>query len=264
VGEKGFEFRGVAKRFGQQTALSDLSLQLPPGRHTALLGPSGCGKTTALRLLAGLEVPSAGEVLLDGEVISDARGAHLPPHRRRLTLVFQDLALWPNLTAIENVRLGLSGLRLGRKESMSRAREALEQCGIHELSARKPSELSGGQQQRVALARAVAPRPDFLLLDEPFAALDLVIKARLVDELRQVAEARQITVVLVTHEPLDALSLCDWSHVLDDGRVQESGPLRDLLKNPRSTLLRLFRDRAMGGGETDGGDTAQARQDRRT
>ena len=122
MAERGFEFREVTKRFGQQTALSDLSLELPRGRHTALLGPSGCGKTTALRLLAGLEVPSCGEVLLDGKLISDGSGAHLAPHRRRLALVFQDLALWPNLTALENVRLGLSGLRLGRNESRARAR----------------------------------------------------------------------------------------------------------------------------------------------
>ena len=261
MAEQGFEFRGVTKRFGQQTAVSDLTLQLPPGRHTALLGPSGCGKTTALRLLAGLEIPSSGEVLLDGEVISDPRGVHLPPHRRRLTLVFQDLALWPNLTALENVRLGLSGLRLSRKESVSRAREALEQCGIGDFSRRRPSELSGGQQQRVALARAIAPRPDFLLLDEPFAALDLVIKAHLIDELRHVAEACRITLLLVSHDPLDALSLCDWAHLLDAGRVQEVGPLRELLKNPRSALLRLFRDRLQRGGEDrdDAGQRVQGR-----
>ena len=243
--ERGFEFRAVTKRFGDEVAVSELSLQFPPGRHTAILGPSGCGKTTALRLLAGLEVPSSGEVLMEDEVISDARGVHLPPHRRQLSLVFQDLALWPNLTALENVRLGLSGLRTKRREAVPRAREALALCGIGELGERKPSELSGGQQQRVALARAIAPKPEFLLLDEPFAALDLVIKARLVDELRRLVETHNLTIVLVSHEPSDATSLCEWAYVLDNGRLQEAGRIAELLNQPRSPLLRLFRERVL-------------------
>ncbi len=238
--DKGFHFRGVTKRFGDQTAVSDLSFHLPPGRHTALLGPSGCGKTTVLRLLAGLETPSDGEVVLNDDVISDARGVHLPPHRRRLTLVFQDLALWPNLTALENVRLGLSGLHLPKKDAMSQARAALESCGIGELAARNPSELSGGQQQRVALARAIAPKPEFLLLDEPFVALDLVIKAHLLDELRHLAEMQRLTLVMVTHEPADAAALCQWAYVLNAGGLEEAGPMTELLREPRSNLLRVF------------------------
>jgi ABC-type Fe3+/spermidine/putrescine transport system ATPase subunit len=242
VDDHGFEFRSVTKRYGQQTALSEISFSLPPGRHTALLGPSGCGKSTVLRLLAGLDLPTEGDVLLDGNVVSDRRGVHLLPHRRRLTLVFQDLALWPNLTAVENVRMGLSGLRLCRREAKSQARAALDLCGVGDLADRRPSELSGGQQQRVALARAVAPRPEYLLLDEPFAALDLVVKARLVDELRRLAETQHVTLVLVSHDPSDALSLCDWAYMLDKGRLIESGLLGDLLTEARSPLLRLFRD----------------------
>lgn len=241
--EDGFEFRAVTKRFGDVTAVSGLSLHLLHGRHTAILGPSGCGKSTVLRLLAGLEAPTSGEVLVDGEVISDSGGVHLPPHRRRLTLVFQDLALWPNLTALGNVRLGLNGSALSRRESKSRARAALELCAVGDLAERRPSELSGGQQQRVALARAVAPKPDFILLDEPFAALDLVLKARLTDELRRLADAQRVTFVLVSHDPSDAIALCRWACVLDGGRLGEAGPLENLLKEPRSALLRLFRER---------------------
>lgn len=243
--DKGFEFRAVTKRFGDETALANLSVHLPPGRHTAILGPSGCGKTTALRLLAGLDALTTGDVLLDGEVISDSRGVHLPPHRRRLTLVFQDLALWPNLTALENVRLGLSGSGLAKRESKSQARAALDLCGVGDLAGRRPSELSGGQQQRVALARAIAPQPEYILLDEPFAALDLVVKARLVDELRRLAEAQQVTLILVTHDPSDAVSLCPWAFVLDGGSLSEAGPLSALLREPRSELLRLFRDHVL-------------------
>ena len=243
MGDPGFEFRSVTKRYGDRTAVSDLSLALPPGRHTALLGPSGCGKSTALRLLAGLEAPTGGRVLLDGRVISDAERVLVPPHRRRLTLVFQDLALWPNLTALENVRLGLSGLRLGRREAKAQARAALDLCGVVNLAERRPSELSGGQQQRVALARAVAPRPEYMLLDEPFAALDLVVKARLVDELRRLAESQRVTLILVSHDPADAVSLCDWACVLDEGRLSEAGRMTDVLNEARSPLLRLFRER---------------------
>lgn len=241
--DEGFEFRNVTKRFADQTAASDLSFNLPPGRHTAILGPSGCGKTTALRLLAGLDAPTAGEVLLDGKVISDSRGVHLPPQRRGLTLVFQDLALWPNLTALENVRLGLSGSRLAKRESKSQARAALDMCGVGDLAHRRPSELSGGQQQRVALARALAPKPTYILLDEPFAALDLVIKARLVDELRLLAETQRVTIILVTHDPSDAASLCPWWYVLDRGRLTEAGSFAELLREPRSPLLQHFSHR---------------------
>lgn len=190
-------------------------------------------------------MPTTGAVFLDGALISDARGVHLPPHRRRLTLVFQDLALWPNLTAFENVRLGLSGSRLTRPDSKVQARAALDLCGVGDLAERRPSELPGGQQQRVALARAIASKPDYILLDEPFAALDLVIKARLMDELRRLADVQRATLLLVSHDPSDAASLCPWACVLERGRLSEAGPMRDLLREPRSELIRLFRDRVL-------------------
>ena len=164
-----FELRSVSKRYDGMDALSDVSLTLRAGDHTALLGPSGSGKSTALRLLAGLESPDAGEVWLNGSVVSERGRIIVPPHRRGIALVFQDQALWPNLSVRDNVLLGLTGLRLSRHEARTRADEALLLCGIESLVGRKPGQISGGQQQRVALARAIAVRPDFLVLDEPFA-----------------------------------------------------------------------------------------------
>jgi ABC-type Fe3+/spermidine/putrescine transport system ATPase subunit len=237
-----FEVRSVGKNYGASRALCDVSFTVAAGEHLAVLGPSGSGKSTALRLLAGLEAPDAGSVLLNDVPISEPGRILLPPHRRGISLVFQDLALWPNLTAQANVMMGLSGLALARREALTRTREALSLCGIEELASRKPGAMSGGQQQRVALARAVAVRPAFLLLDEPYAGLDLVLKSRLLPELRDLAALRDMTVILVTHDPLDAISLCRSAVVLDRGRVAESGPLADLLAAPRSELLRIFRD----------------------
>jgi ABC-type sulfate/molybdate transport systems ATPase subunit len=137
--------------------------------------------------------------------------------------------------------LGLSGLKLARREARSRTQEALSLCGIEDLAERKPGTMSGGQQQRVALARAIAVRPAFLLMDEPYAGLDLVLKSRLLPEVRELARLREMTVILVTHDPLEALSLCRSAVVLDQGRIVEAGPLTELLESPRSDLLRVFR-----------------------
>src|SRR5262249_12266433 len=221
--------------------LAAVSFTIAAGTHTALLGPSGCGKSTALRLLAGLDSPSAGQVLLDGQVVSRPAQVVLPPHRRGVALVFQDLALWPNLSVLDNVLLGLAGARLARAEAGERAREALALCHIKELVRRKPGQLSGGQQQRVALARAVAVRPVFLLLDEPFAGLDLVTKTRLLGEINALAAERKLTLVLVTHDPWEATTLCRSALVLGGGRVEESGAFAEVLRAPQSELLRVFR-----------------------
>ena len=157
-------------------------------------------------------------------------------------MVFQDLALWPNLSVIENVRLGLSGTSLSRREAATRADEALHRCGIESLSNRLPNTLSGGQQQRVALARAIAPRPDFLFLDEPFAGLDLVTKNRLLAEIQALAKEQAFTIVLVTHDPLEATTLCLSAVVLNGGRVEADGTLQELLRTPNSEILKAFRN----------------------
>jgi iron(III) transport system ATP-binding protein len=222
--------------------LDDVSFTVPAGEHLAVLGPSGSGKSTALRLLAGLEAPDGGSVWLNGVCVSSPGQILVSPHRRGLALVFQDLALWPNLSAQANVLMGLSGQALSRPEARARTQEALSLCGIVDLAARKPGEMSGGQQQRVALARAVAVRPAFLLLDEPFGGLDLVLKSMLLHDFHELAVARETTVVLVTHDPWEAATLCRSAVVLERGRIVEAGPLTELLAAPRSDLLRVFRD----------------------
>src|SRR5580658_6163707 len=237
-----FEVCSLSKSYGATKALGDVSFTITAGEHLAVLGASGSGKSTVLRLLAGLEAPDAGLVLLNDIPVSEPGRILLAPHRRGISMVFQDLALWPNLSAHANVMMGLSGLALSRPAALARTREALSLCRIEDLADRKPAAMSGGQQQRVALARAVAVRPAFLLMDEPYSGLDLVLKSRLLPEVRELAALQDMTVILVTHDPLEALALCRSAVVLDQGSIVEAGPLTDLLEAPRSDLLRVFRD----------------------
>ncbi len=244
----GFELRQVTRRYDHATVLDGVTLRIDGHQHTALLGPSGSGKSTLLRLLAGLDAPSSGEIWLDASMLSRAETILVPPHRRRLTMVFQDLALWPNLSALDNVELGLAGARLTRAARTERARDALTLAGIAPLADRRPGVMSGGEQQRLALARALAPRPAFLFLDEPFASVDLRTKARLLDEIAGLAEATPFALLLVTHDPLEALALCTSAIVLEGGRVAECGALRALLQAPQSDTLRAFREQLAGAG----------------
>lgn len=237
-----FQFCSISKTYDGHSALSEVSFTIAESEHTAILGPSGCGKTTALRLLAGLEAPSQGQILLDGTAISEPARVLMPPFRRGVGMVFQDLALWPNLTALGNVLLGLSGAKLTRRETHARAEEALTLCGIAALAHRRPGQLSGGQQQRVALARAVAARPRVLVLDEPFSSVDITTKARLLGEIRSLAAQQNLTVVLVSHDPQEAAAICERGVILEEGRVQEVGRLAELLRDPHSEVLRTFRD----------------------
>ena len=245
------ELRAMTKSYGGAFALRGISFAVPVGEHTSLLGPSGSGKSTILRLLAGLEAPDEGEVWMGGARVSAAGRIDLPPHRRGIAMVFQDLALWPNLSVRDNVLLGLSGVRLPRAERRERAREALALCSIEDLAGRRPETLSGGQQQRVALARALALEPRLLLLDEPFSGLDLVVKARLIDEVRRLADERGFTVLLVSHDPLEAAPFCRAAVVLREGEVEEAGLLSALLQAPRSELLRAFKEQLHGRTRTD-------------
>lgn len=234
----GFELRAISKRYGKQAILSDISLELPRGQHTAVLGPSGCGKSTLLRLLAGLESPDSGEVRLGGALASTTARIVIAPHQRAIGMVFQDLALWPNLTALDNVRLG---------ETTSRAaHDALALCGIEALASRRPGELSGGQQQRVALARAIAAAPSFLFLDEPFGGLDWTTKSTLLDMISRLALERQLTLFLVSHDPAEVLALARHLIVLEGGRISESGPLAEVLDVPCTDTARHLRSYAIG------------------
>jgi ABC-type Fe3+/spermidine/putrescine transport system ATPase subunit len=227
-----FAFRSVSKVYDRNRVLDEVSFTIPAGEHTAILGPSGCGKSTVLRLLAGLEAPSTGQILFSGQVVSEPNKILRPPHLRGVAMVFQDLALWPNLSVMENVLLGLSGAGLTKKAARTRAHEVLALCAIQSLAERKPGTLSGGEQQRVALARAVAVQP---------AYLDLVNKAALCKEMTSLVAERHITLIVVTHDPLEAIVLCSSALVLKDGRIEEAGPLDDLLRTPHSEMLKVFR-----------------------
>jgi len=219
------ELRKVSLLYDGRASIAELSVVVEGGEHTAVIGPSGGGKSTLLRVVAGLETPTTGEVLFDGEVVSRAGQIIRPPHLRELSMVFQDLALWPNLSALENVVLGLAGARLSREERRTRASEALTLCRVESLAGRRPGTLSGGEQQRVALARALATRPRFLLLDEPFSGLDLVTKRALLEEIRSLAQDRGVTLVLVTHDPLEIKSICTSALVIAAGKLEEAGRL---------------------------------------
>ncbi len=228
------QFRSVSKRFGNVVALESVSFEVPVGENTALLGPSGCGKSTALRLLAGLETLDGGQIRVGGRTVSEPGQNRVPPQERGVSMVFQDLALWPGMTTLQNVVFAC--------RDPQRARDALSLCLIDPLADRRPHLLSGGQQQRVALARALSVSPPYLLLDEPFSGLDLITKMQLLDEIRKLARARGTTVVLVTHDPLEASALCEQAVVLEGGRVIEAGAYRSLLASPKSRTLQVFRE----------------------
>ena len=226
---------GLAKAYGATPVLQDVTLTVPAGGFVAVLGPSGSGKTTLLRLLAGFDRPAAGRIELGGEVLDDAR-THVPAHRRQIGYVPQDGLLFPHLSVAENVGFGLPrGSRKG-----PRVQELLALIGLADYARRRPHELSGGQQQRVAVARALAPNPRLVLLDEPFAALDAGLRDTLRLEIRQVLTALGTTVVLVTHDQEEALSLADSVAILNDGRILQHSTPRGIYESPDSLGVARF------------------------
>jgi len=229
------ELRSVTKRYGRNTVLDAVDLAIERGEFLTLLGPSGCGKTTILRLVAGFEAPTSGEVWLEGKDVTD-----LPPNRRQVNTVFQSYALFPHLSVYDNVAFGpqLAGARaddLDRK-----VREALAKVQLDEFAERRPNQLSGGQQQRVAIARAIVNRPSVLLLDEPLSALDYKLRKAMQIELKQLQRQLGITFVFVTHDQEEALSMSDRIVVLDAGRIQQIGPPRSIYETPANLFVAGF------------------------
>jgi iron(III) transport system ATP-binding protein len=213
--------RNITKRFGSHQALAGVSLEIAAGQVAVILGPSGCGKTTLLRLIAGLEVPDEGEVWLDGRCVA-ARGRSLvPPYRRGIGFVFQDLALWPHLSVEGNLQFVLESARIPRAERSAKAQEVLKLVRIEPLAKRLPHQLSGGEQQRVALARALVGQPRVLLLDEPLSNLDPELRAALRVEIARLQRTLTITVVYVTHDHEDADELASRTVRMRDGRIVE-------------------------------------------
>jgi ABC-type Fe3+/spermidine/putrescine transport system ATPase subunit len=213
----------------------DLELEIENGEFFSLLGPSGCGKTTLLRLIAGLDSPDEGKVLLNGRDITN-----LSPDKRRISLVFQNYALFPHLNVTENIEYGL---KLGKHSSKERKQRVAEMLGlfrIETLAKRMVSQLSGGEQQRVALARALAPRPEILLLDEPFSALDYEIRSRLREELKQLQQDLGFTTIFVTHQQEEAVSISDRIGLMRQGRIIQVGKPTDVYRNPVNSFVATF------------------------
>jgi iron(III) transport system ATP-binding protein len=226
---------GIAKRFGATVAVDSVSLIIEPGEFLTLLGPSGCGKTTTLRVVAGLEEPTAGRVFIDGEDVTDR-----PPHARDITMVFQSYALFPHLTVFENVAYGLRVLRRPADEVRHRVSEALALTGIGDLGARPPSALSGGQQQRTALARALVLQPKVLLFDEPLSNLDAKLRRRMRDEIRALQRRAGITALYVTHDQAEALAVSDRIAVMAGGRVEQLGAPAEIYRRPATRFVADF------------------------
>jgi spermidine/putrescine transport system ATP-binding protein len=223
----------VTKRFGDFTAVDDLSLTVPAGSFFALLGPSGCGKTTTLRMVAGLEHPTAGAIRIGGKDVTASK-----PHQRPVNTVFQSYALFPHLDVLENVAFGLR--RRGKKDAVAQAEKALDLVEMRHLGRRKPSQLSGGQQQRVALARAIVNRPAVLLLDEPLGALDLKLRRQMQVELKQIQTEVGLTFVHVTHDQEEAMTMADNVAVMNGGLIEQMGPPEELYELPRTAFVANF------------------------
>lgn len=222
-----------------QPVLVDLDLSFPSGEFTGLLGPSGCGKTTLLRLLAGLDRPTAGRILFDDQTMVDLdRKTFVKPEERHIGMVFQSYAIWPHLDVFENVAFPLRIQKTKKPELETRVEEALESVQMLELARRQPDQLSGGQQQRVALARALVAKPRVLLLDEPLSNLDASLRAEMRSMIRQLQQEQSLTAVIVTHDWLDARDVSDRVVVLDQGRVVQAATPQVLLEHPASDFVR--------------------------
>ncbi|MDG1318467.1 MAG: ABC transporter ATP-binding protein [Paracoccaceae bacterium] len=231
------ELRDVSKRFGDVRAVSDLNLSIGEGEFLSFLGPSGCGKTTALRMLAGFERPTEGDVILDGEVVNSVE-----PHHRPVNMVFQHYALFPHMTVAQNIGYGLRQRRprLPRAEIVEKVRKTLTIVQLDSFENRKIWEMSGGQQQRVALARAIVNEPKLLLLDEPMAALDRKLRKEMQIELQDLQRQLGITFVLVTHDQEEALSMSDRICVMREGRIVQFGSPQELYDRPNSRYVADF------------------------
>jgi spermidine/putrescine transport system ATP-binding protein len=233
--EPDVELREVSKHFDAVVAVDRVSLQIRRGEFFSLLGPSGCGKTTTLRIIGGLEYPSAGEVLLRGADVTD-----VPPYRRATNMVFQQLALFPHLTVFENIAFGLRLRRVSSAAITSKVEEALQLVDLPGYAAREIHQLSGGQKQRVAIARALVNEPAVLLLDEPLGALDLKLRLQMQEELKALQQRLGTTFIYVTHDQGEALTMSDRVAVMNAGRVEQVGSSQEIYARPRTRFVAGF------------------------
>jgi iron(III) transport system ATP-binding protein len=229
------EFRSVVKQYGAVRAVNDISFTIEPGTLVTLLGPSGCGKTTTLRLIAGLEIATAGQILIGGEDVTLRSAAD-----RDVSMVFQSYALFPHMTVFENVAYGPTVQRLPKDKTRELVHEKLALVGLSGLENRSPSELSGGQQQRVAVARALVMEPQVLLFDEPLSNLDAKLRRRVREEIRELQLKLDLTVAYVTHDQEEALAVSDRIIVMADGRIAQAGTPVELYEQPASRFVADF------------------------
>jgi iron(III) transport system ATP-binding protein len=234
-GSGGVVFERVTKRYGNVTAVDDVSFRVAPGELVTLLGPSGCGKTTTLRMVAGLEPVSSGRVLIGGIDVT-LRAAN----ERNVSMVFQSYALFPHMTVLENVCYGPMSMGADRAKARGLAQAKLGMLGLTGLEQRLPSELSGGQQQRVAVARSLVLEPAVLLFDEPLSNLDAKLRRRVREEIRELQQALELTVLYVTHDQEEALAVSDRVIVMDGGRIAQQGAPQELYEAPQSRFLADF------------------------
>jgi putative spermidine/putrescine transport system ATP-binding protein len=227
--------RGVRKTYGSAVALERLDLDVAPGTFFTMLGPSGSGKTTTLRLIAGFEFPDCGDITLNGQDV-----AGQPPNKRDVNTVFQDYALFPHMTVLQNVAYGMLARRVAKAEALQRAEEALGQVRLADFAARRPGQLSGGQRQRVALARAIVNRPSVLLLDEPLGALDLKLRHQMQVELKALQAQTGITFIYVTHDQEEALTMSNLVAVFSHGRIEQIGTPAEIYERPASPFVADF------------------------
>jgi iron(III) transport system ATP-binding protein len=233
------QLTGLTRTFGRVVALDSVDLTVTAGQFMVLLGPSGSGKTTLLRLVAGIDRATAGSIAIGGQVVAD-RQRHVRPERRGLAMVFQDYALWPQVSALSNVVYALERLRLPREESRRRALAMLERVGLARLANRRPPELSGGEQQRVALARALVARPAVLLCDEPLSHLDADLRERLRAEIATLARENDTTVLYITHDQGEAFALADQIGVLQSGQLVQCGLPETVYHAPATPFVARF------------------------
>ena len=225
----------ITKKFGDHVIIPSLDLTIHDGEFLTLLGPSGCGKTTLLRMIAGLETPTTGKVILDGQDITK-----LPPYKRSVNMVFQNYALFPHMTVAENIRFGLKMKKVPTEETEDRINQVLYLTQLEELRNRYPSQMSGGQQQRVAIARALVNNPKVLLLDEPLGALDYQLRKKLQLELKNLQRGLGLTFIFVTHDQEEALTMSDRIVIMNEGVIQQDGDPNGIYHHPHNTFVARF------------------------
>jgi len=230
------EFERVQKSYdGEKLVVKDLNLSMPKGEFLTMLGPSGSGKTTCLMMLAGFETATHGEIKLDGVSIN-----HIPPHKRGIGMVFQNYALFPHMTVAENLSFPLEVRKIGKSDREAKVMRALGMVQMQDFAGRRPTQLSGGQQQRIALARALVFEPEMVLMDEPLGALDKQLRETLQFEITNLAHQLGITVVYVTHDQTEALTMSDRVAVFEDGRIQQLAPPDELYEQPQNSFVAQF------------------------